>query len=123
MVADEFLWFAWYRSKLGWRDAAFGSRFIGRCYFQNDILLSGLRSKDERERQTGLRQRCGRVVVRRNVSLLVGAQYENGVVDRPHISSRNKDFGDTSKGAHAELAANIIGGLRLTREAYLSGRK
>ena len=111
----ELLWFAWYGSKLGWRDTAFRSRLIGRGYFQNDVLLSRLRPKDEGEGQTGRRQ-CGRrVVARRIVSLLIGAQYENGIVDRSHIPGRNKDFGDTGKGSHAEFAANIIGGLRLTR--------
>src|ERR1700682_4931185 len=106
ILIGELLWFAWYGSQLGWRDTAFGSRFIGRGYFQNDILLSGLRPKDEGEGQTGRRQ-CGRrVVARRNVSFLIGAQYENGVVDRSHIPGRYKDFGDTGKGSHAELAAN-----------------
>src|ERR1700722_8901617 len=75
ILLGELLWFAGYGSKLGWRDTAFGCRFIGRGYFQNDVLLSGLGPKDEGEGQTGRRQ-CGRrVVAGRNVSFLIGAQY------------------------------------------------
>jgi hypothetical protein len=52
---DEFLRFAWQGSKLRRRDTAFGSRFVGRGYLQNDIFFSWLRSKNEGEGQTGRR--------------------------------------------------------------------
>jgi hypothetical protein len=51
----EVLRFSWQRSKLRWRDSAFGSRFVGRSYLQNDIFLSWLCSKDEGEGQSGRR--------------------------------------------------------------------
>jgi hypothetical protein len=45
----EFLRFGGHGSKLRRRDTAFGSRFVGRGDLQNDIFLSRLRSKNERE--------------------------------------------------------------------------
>jgi hypothetical protein len=55
IVVGEFLRFAWQGSKFRRRDTAFGSRFVGRGYLQNDIFLSWLRSKNKGEGQTGRR--------------------------------------------------------------------
>src|SRR3984893_7409559 len=103
----EPLRFAWQGSKPRRRNTAFGSRFVGRGYLQDDIFLSGLRAKDEGERQTGRRQSSRRVVACRNISLLIGAQYKDGIVDRSHIPGRNNDFGETGKGAHAGVTEGV----------------
>jgi hypothetical protein len=44
----EFLRFAGQGAEFGRRDAAPGSRFVGRGYLQNDIFLPWFRSKNER---------------------------------------------------------------------------
>src|ERR1700680_5075289 len=121
IVMGEFLRFAWQGSKPRRRDTAFGSRFVGRGHLQNDIFLSWLRSKDDGEGENGRRRSCRGVVVGRNISLFIGAQYKDGIVDRSHIPGRNKDFRDTVEGSHAEFAADVVGRLRLRRQAYLPG--
>ena len=120
IVMGEFLRFARQGSKLRRRDTAFGSRFVGRGYHQNDIFFSWLGSKNKREGQTGRRQSCRRVVVGRNISLFIGAQYKDGIIDRSHIPGRYKDFGDTGEGSHAKFTADVIGRLRLGRQGLSS---
>jgi hypothetical protein len=123
ILMGELLRFTWQGSKLRRGDTAFGSRFVGRGYLQNDVFLSGLRPKDKGEGQTRRRQSCRLVVVGRNISLFIGAQYEGGIVDRLHIPGRNKDLGETGKRSHAKLTAGVTGRLRLRRQAYLPRRK
>src|ERR1700693_2983919 len=121
-VKGEGLRFAWKRPKLGRTDTAFRSRFVGRGYLYNDIFLPWFSSKHDREGQTGRRQGCRRVVIGREISLFIGAQYKDGIIDRSHISGRYKDLGDTGERSHAKFATNVIGRLRLRRQPDLSWR-
>ena len=70
------------------RNAAPRRRLIGRGDPEDDVFLAGLGAEHERERQSRLRDRRGRVGRHRDVALAVCAQREHRIVDGRHVARR-----------------------------------
>src|SRR2546425_9762643 len=111
------------RPKLRRRNAALGSRLIGRRYLQNNVFLSRLRPENKGEGKTRRGQGCRRAVVCRNISLLIGTQYEDRIVNRCHVTGRDKDLREAGKGSHAKLTTDVAARLRLRGQSDLARRK
>src|SRR6516165_11153637 len=86
--------FRWQWAKGGWGDAALRGGFVGRGDLEEDILLAGLGTEDERKGQAGRRQSRGGIRGDRDVPGAVGAQREDRVVDRCQIARRDQGFGE-----------------------------
>src|ERR1700730_11796113 len=115
--------FAGERAELRRRNTALGSRLIGGSDFQDYVFFAGLGPKDQREGKTRRRQSGRRVVGSRNISLFIGTQREDRIVNRGHVTSRDKDFCDAGERTHAQLTANVAARFGLRSQSDLPGRK